>query len=85
FVFHKGIARRFPNIEDIWTVPELVPSVYRKTITCLSYNTDAVEMVRQLVVPVRHDPEATTAAEMDAHDARFYCQDCPKWDKLASS
>ncbi|KAG8859692.1 hypothetical protein FRB96_004266 [Tulasnella sp. 330] len=52
---------------------------------CLSYNTEAEEMVRQLVVAVGLDPETTTAAEMDAEDARFYCQGCPKWDKLARS
>ncbi|KAG8877925.1 hypothetical protein FRB97_002923 [Tulasnella sp. 331] len=52
---------------------------------CLNYNTEAEEMVRQLVVAVGLDPETTTAAEMDAEDARFYCQGCPKWDKLARS
>ncbi|KAG9002425.1 hypothetical protein FRB94_003944 [Tulasnella sp. JGI-2019a] len=52
---------------------------------CLKYNTDSEEMIRQLVVAVGRDPETTTADQMDDLNARFYCQGCPKWDKLARS
>lgn len=53
--------------------------------TCLKYDIDAEEMTRQLVIAVGLSLETTTAADMNALDARFYCEGCPKWDKLARS
>ncbi|KAG8995383.1 hypothetical protein FRB94_009174 [Tulasnella sp. JGI-2019a] len=53
--------------------------------TCLKYSNEAEEMIRYLVVVVGRDPETTTADQMDDLNARFYCQGCPKWEKLARS
>ncbi|KAG9023860.1 hypothetical protein FRB95_012392 [Tulasnella sp. JGI-2019a] len=52
---------------------------------CFKYSADAEEMIRQLVIAVGRNPETTTTDQMDELNARFYCQGCPKWDRLARS
>ncbi|KAG9008194.1 hypothetical protein FRB93_006762 [Tulasnella sp. JGI-2019a] len=58
---------------------------FRPKTACLRYHSETEEMIHQLIVTVRQDPETTTADQIDDLDTRFYYQGCPKWDGLARS